>query len=197
MVTIGASQIATILGQNPYQTAEQLWQQLIDGAETPDNEHMLRGRIFEAPLLTWWEHLAGQTLRRGPQTKADADARQVALVHPCRWARATLDGLTLDGATIVEAKCPAGWRSWDDRTGKYPYQYHLQCVWQLGVAQACGIEVQRAELIAGPVYGRLLRFPIEPDAELFSLAMARAEEFLQCVEGRLPLPETFQPKEAA
>jgi putative phage-type endonuclease len=197
MVTIGASQIAAVLGQNPYQTPQELYEQLRTGAQTPDNEHMLRGRIFEGSILTWWEHLAQQQLRRSPQTKPGADERQVSMVHPCGWARATPDGLTVDGGTVVEAKCPAGWRAWDDRSGKYPYHYHLQVVWQMGVAQACGLEVQGAELIAGPVYGRLLRFRIAPDPELFALAMTRAETFLQCVEGGTPLPEAFNQREAA
>lgn len=194
MLTIGASQIAAVLGHNPYQTPAELYEQMRTGAVTPDNEHMLRGRIFEGALLTWWEHLAQQQLRRAPQDKPGADERQVALLHPCGWARATLDGLTVDGTTIVEAKCPAGWRAWDDRSGKYPMHYHLQVVWQLGVAHACGIEAQRAELIAGPVYGRLLRFPIAPDPELFAGAMARAETFLSCVTEGKPLPEAFNPQ---
>lgn len=187
MRTIGASQIATILGADPYSTPAELYERLLSGEGVPENEHMTRGKLLEDGLCNWWVHLI----------KASEVRKQVALVHPNGWARATPDVVArVDGALVIgETKCPAGWRAWDDRTGKYPYHYHLQVIWQLGVAQACGLDVVRGELAAGPIYGKLLRFNITPDPELFALALARAHEFLQCVEGRLPLPETFNPKQ--
>lgn len=182
--TIGASEIASILGVDPYCTPQERYLQFRGEApRDAENEHMLRGKALEGGLAKWWKALSG----------ADSLKTQVKLLHPNGWARATPDGLATVGGELVvlETKCPAGYRSWDDRAGKYPFQYHVQVVWQLGVAQACGLEVKRAELAAGPIFGRLLRFSIQPDPEFFALAMTRAETFLKCVETGEPLPSAF------
>jgi len=195
--TIGASEIAAVLGCDPYVTPEEQYARTRDEASAPDNEHITRGRVFESALLDWWEILEGRRLARHDTRGAHSqDARQLPLVHPCGYARATLDGLTEDGRTIVEVKCPAAYRNWNEREGRYPFQYHVQVVWQLGVAAACGHSPEYAELCAGPIYGRLLRFRVMPDPEFFRLALARAEEFLQHVREGTPLPATFTTKEA-
>lgn len=182
--TIGASEIASILGVDPYCTPQERYLQFRGEVERePENEHMVRGKALENGLGNWWKALAGATSLK----------KQVKLLHPNGWARATPDGIAeVKGDLVVlETKCPAGWRAWDDRQGKYPFQYHVQVVWQLGVCTAVGLPVVRAELAAGPIFGRLLRFPIQPDPEFFALALERAQTFLKCVETGEPLPSAF------
>lgn len=182
-LTIGASQIATILGQNPYNTPQELYEQLRSGTPTPDNEHMVRGRMLEDGLANWWAHLAGATELN----------KQVKALHSNGWARATPDGVAQVGheTVILETKCPAGWRSWNEAKGVYPYQYHLQVVWQIGVCADDEIRVAYGELCAGPIYGKLLRFRIEPNPELFALMLNKAELFRSCVLSGEPLPEAL------
>ena len=190
--TVGGSEIAAVLNASPYQTPEELWRAKVEGTPFEDNEHTIRGKVFESAILDWWEVLDGRALRRGePSGRFSKDLRQVSLVHPCGWAAATLDGITEDGKLLVEAKCPVGGKQWDDRNGAHPFHYRVQVLWQIGVAQGCGLPVESGELIAGPLWGRLMRFPIEPDPEFFRLALERAREFVECVKRGEPLPASF------
>lgn len=182
--TVGASEIASILGVDPYVSPQLRYLQFRgETQDAPENEHMVRGLCLEDGLGKWWSRVVG----------AESLKKQVKVRHPNRWARATPDGIAVVGGQLVvlETKCPAGWRAWNDRQGLYPFQYHVQVVWQLGVAQAAGFDVAYGELAAGPIFGRLHRFRINPDPEFFALAMAKAEQFLKCVRTGEPLPPTF------
>jgi putative phage-type endonuclease len=184
-VTIGASQIATILGQDPYSTPQDLCERLRTGTQIEDNEHMVRGRMLEDGLANWWAHLAG----------ASELNKQVKALHSNGWARATPDGVAqVDGQTVIlETKCPAAYKNWNQSKGLYPYHYHLQVVWQMGVCADDEIRPAYGELCAGPIYGKLLRFRIEPDPDLFALMLQKAEVFLNCVRDGSPLPSIFDP----
>lgn len=193
---VGASEIAAVLGADPYRTPQDVWRAKVHNEPFIENEHIIRGKCLEAGILTWWEVASGMKLaRRSVDTKTEAglseDPRQHPLVHPCGWAAATLDGITEDGRMVVEAKCPASGKAWDDRTQQHPQQYHIQVLWQLGVAKACGFPVEEGELIAGPIWGRLQRHRIEPDDEFFRLALERARIFIESVKSGEPLPATF------
>jgi len=183
--TVGASEIAAILGQDPYRTAADVWRSKVEGERLELNEHMVRGICLENGLLDWWERLDGRKLER----------RQKLFTSPNGWACATCDGVV--SAHIVEVKCPVGGKAWDDRAQRFPFHYQLQCVWQIGVASdATGVQ-HTAELCAGPVWGRLMRFPIQFDAALFALMLERAEEFMAHVRAGTPLPPAFTSQEAA
>jgi putative phage-type endonuclease len=191
--TVGASEIAAVLGADPYRTAQDVWESKVLGKPFQENEHIIRGRCLESGLLDWWEILSERRLRRAevPQGAFSKDSRQVSLAHPCGWASATLDGLTEDGALVVEAKCPASGKNWNEKTCEHPFQYRLQVIWQIGVAQACGLPVQSGELIAGPLWGRLQRHAVAADAVLFAQALERARQFIECVKAGQPLPASF------
>lgn len=191
--TVGGSEIAAVLGVSPYSTPHDVWRQKVEDLPFEGNEHTQRGQVFESAILDWWELLDGRKLRRQPQPSwsFSKDERQVSLKHPCGWASATLDGLTEDGRLVVEAKCPVGGKSWDDRNGTHPFHYRVQVLWNIGVAQACGLPVEGGELAAGPLWGRLYRFPIQPDPEFFRLALERAREFIEFVKRGEPLPASF------
>jgi len=187
--TVGASEIAAILGQDPYATAQDVWERKVAGVVTPENEHMVRGKCLENGLLDWWERLDGRRL----------STRQRLFRHPNGWACATADGVFLapGSSHLVEVKCPIGGKAWDDRAGRFPFHYQLQCVWQIGVASAETSLGFTAELCAGPVWGRLMRFPVVFDPALFALMLERAEEFMSHVRAGTPLPAAFTSQEAA
>lgn len=205
---VGASEIAAILGQDPYRTPQDIWNTKVHDIPFPGNEHTERGNAMEPGILNWWSTLTGFGLRLHPdstekhiqflrgQRDKDCDPRQHPLVHPCGWASATLDGLTADQKLVVEAKCPyIGKDKWDEDSNEHPFHYRIQVIWQIGVAQACGIPVESGELVALPVMfnkkGRPLRFQIQPDPEFFRLALVKAGEFIECVKAGSPLPASF------
>lgn len=190
---VGASEVAAILGADPYRTPQDVWDSKVNGTPFVENEHIIRGKALEGGLLDWWEILSGLKLRRAEVREGafSADPRQVPLIHPCGYAAATLDGITEDGSLVVEAKCPASGKAWNEAKGEHPLQYRIQVVWQIGVAQACGLPVVSGELAAGPIWGKLQRHAITPDPVLFALALSRAQEFIECVKAGAPLPASF------
>jgi putative phage-type endonuclease len=124
---IGASDAPVIMGETPFKTPRALWT-------------IKTGRAQEAP--------AGPAARRGQELERFArrayerqtgiQVEPLCLVHQeLEWMRASLDGLSFDGATLVEIKCPLSAR---DRTsaqqGRIPSQYHAQLQHQLEVSGA-------------------------------------------------------------
>jgi putative phage-type endonuclease len=192
--TLGASEIAAVLGRDEYRTAVDVWESKVLGKEQPDNEHMARGRILEPALLDWWEYLEGVRLVRTPRDDGK-DQRQRLVTHSNGWATATLDGFSEDGR-IVEVKCPVGGKGWDDRKGLFPFRYALQVQWQFGVSKSAGLSPVSGVLAAGPIWGKLMRFQIEFDAELFALMLAKGDEFMTYVRRKEPLPPSFTSLEA-
>src|SRR5574343_465026 len=180
---VGASEIAAILGADPYRSPQDVWETKVLDKPFVENEHIIRGKALESGVLDWWEILSGQKLRRAAVREGAFSAAplQVSLVHPCGWAAATLDGLTEDGRLVVEAKVPASGKAWRE-PDVHPFQYRIQVIWQIHIAQACGLPVEGGELIAGPIWGKLQRHPIQPDPEFFRLALVKAGEFIEFVK---------------
>src|SRR5215470_5420102 len=119
---IGASDAPVIMGETPFKTPRALWS-------------IKTGRKQEAQ--------AGTAAQRGRQLEAFArrvyerrtgiQVEPLCLVHQqFEWMRASLDGLSFDGSTLVEIKCPLNLR---DRAsaqeGRIPSQYHAQVQHQL------------------------------------------------------------------
>jgi hypothetical protein len=107
--TIGASEIAAILGEDRYRTPNDVWRAKVLGERTPLNKHILRGLCLESGLLTWWERLPeldGQPPRRLSRRLSDGDSRdprQTDVLHPNGWAAATLDGYHKETRQVIEA----------------------------------------------------------------------------------------------
>lgn len=98
---IGASDAATIMGENPYQTPAQLWAEKVGLVPAPDlskNPHVQRGLRHEAEARERFEQ--------------DYDEFVVPLnaEHAkYRFIRASFDGI-LTGGYPLEIKCPSGRR---------------------------------------------------------------------------------------
>jgi len=209
---VGASDIAAILGIDPFKTAQELWRQRVDNKPFEGNEATRRGQHLEAGLCAWWLDLAkGESVAKQMAVHGVLlENGQLQLRHPAHeWARATPDliarcaPITLSdiGLVVVDVKCPstqsrkAGdvWiKVWDENRQWAPIGYRAQSLWQIGVAQAAGIPVVGGELAAGPFFGRLHRVFVTPDPEFFSMALERAEEWLDCVKRGVELPESFK-----
>ena len=91
---IGASDAPTIMGENPWKSAEYLLQEKCGRKTYGPNAAMARGTTLEPEARKCYETKVG-----------------IRVVPAClqsvkyEWLRASVDGLATDGSTIVEIKC--------------------------------------------------------------------------------------------
>ena len=124
---IGASDAPVIMGETPFKTPKTLWSMKTGRLqEDPAGPAAQRGRELERFARLAYERQTGILME------------PLCLVHQeFEWMRASLDGLSFDGSTLLEIKCPLSLR---DRAsaqeGRVPSQYHAQLQHQLEVAGA-------------------------------------------------------------
>jgi putative phage-type endonuclease len=124
---IGASDAPVIMGETAFKTPRTLWS--IKTGRTQEASAGLaarRGRELE------------RFARRAYERRTGIQVEPLCLVHgEFEWMRASLDGLSFDGSTLLEIKCPLSPR---DRAsaqqGRIPSQYYAQLQHQLEVSGA-------------------------------------------------------------
>lgn len=183
---IGSSEIAAVVGCNPWQSVHEVYGRKVGILPEPEvTPRMERGNRMEPVLLDWWrETHPDETLlgRPGPALRTLHHREHL-------WALATPDGIIVpeNGTAIlglVEAKAP-GWRTrdaWGEAgTDHVPEQYLLQCQWQMEV-----LDVDVCDLVAD-VDEEFRIYPIRRDREVGSVLIERARVFWQeHVERRVP-----------
>jgi len=124
---IGASDAPVIMGETPFKTPRTLWS-IKTGRmpEEPAGPAARRGRELEC------------FARRAYERETGMQVEPLCLVHQeLEWMRASLDGLSFDGATLVEIKCPLSLRDrLSAEQGRIPSHYHAQLQHQLEVSGA-------------------------------------------------------------
>ena len=124
---LGASDAPVVMGDAPFRTRRYLWSVKTGLArETAVGAAARRGRALEYAARVAYERHAGIPME------------PLCLVHDgLEWMRASLDGLSFDGALALEIKCP-----WGDRdraalsAGRIPGHYYAQVQHQLEVSGA-------------------------------------------------------------
>lgn len=194
---IGGSDIATVMGINPWQTPLSLY---LDkrGESVPED-------ISDKPAVYWGTVLEDVVAReyaertekkvqrikkmmRHPQHSfalANIDRAIVAPGHRARW-----DGQQLQGAAgVLECKTANGFaaQEWGEQGSDYvPDHYLLQVQWYLGVTGLASGDL--AVLIGGNDYRT---YSLQRDDELLaSLFDAAAEFWARVQEGRPPEPQS-------
>ena len=122
---IGASDAPVILGISPYKTSYQLWEEKVLGKDQEQTSGMIRGTLMESQARECFEKLTGITVMP-----------QVALSKEYEWMMASLDGITFDGTTIVEIKCPNKEVHAMAKKGEIPDHYMAQIQHQFCVTKA-------------------------------------------------------------
>src|SRR5271168_4101984 len=124
---IGASDAPVIMGETPFKTPKTLWS-------------MKTGRIQEESVgpAARRGHALERVARRTYERQTGIQMEPLCMVHEgFEWMRASLDGLSFDGSTLLEVKCPLSLR---DRAsaqeGRIPSHYHAQLQHQLKVSGA-------------------------------------------------------------
>jgi putative phage-type endonuclease len=167
MQGIGASDAPVIMGEAPFKTPRKLWSIKTGRAqEEPAGPAARRGRELE------------RCARRAYEQQTGIQVEPLCLVHQeFDWMRASLDGISFDGATLVEIKCPLSLR---DRVsaeqGRIPSQYNAQLQHQLEVSGA-----ERAHYWSFHGGGGTL-IEIRPDREYAKRLMEAEAAFWQWVE---------------
>jgi putative phage-type endonuclease len=124
---IGASDAPVVMGDAPFRTRRYLWSVKTGLArESGVGPAARRGRALESSARIAYERHTGIQME------------PLCLVHDgLQWMRASLDGLSFDGAIVLEIKCP--WRNRDQaalREGRIPAHYYAQVQHQLEVSGA-------------------------------------------------------------
>jgi putative phage-type endonuclease len=127
---LGSSDAPVVMGDSRWLTSRKLWEiktgrRAEDGVDS-ENRAMKRGRALEGAAREAYE----------AYTRVQMEPH--CLIHgEYSWMRASLDGITFDGSTILEIKCPMRER---DRIlaqqGRIPPHYHAQLQHQLEVSGA-------------------------------------------------------------
>ena len=124
---IGGSSIGTILGYNKYQTAYELWKELI-GRESPkdisDKPCVIRGKTAEKPLIHLYQVLyPEQKVIEGNQVVYQLESNEMFIANP--------DGF-IDDDTILEIKT-ASIRDWEEWKDQIPMSYYCQVMWYMWI----------------------------------------------------------------
>ena len=124
---IGGSSIGTILGYNKYQTAYELWKELI-GRESPkdisDKPCVIRGKTAEKPLIHLYQVLyPKQKVIEGNQVVYQLESNEMFIANP--------DGF-IDDDTILEIKT-ASIRDWEEWKDQIPMSYYCQVMWYMWI----------------------------------------------------------------
>jgi putative phage-type endonuclease len=117
---IGSSDAASIMGESPWRTPYQTWEDKVFGSSQADNAAMKRGRDYE------------QEARECFEKKMNTLVFPINVIHPEHdWIRASLDGLDLDEKIMVEIKVPGRDDHFSASLQKVPDKYFVQCQHQL------------------------------------------------------------------
>ena len=124
---IGGSSIGTILGYNKYQTAYELWKELI-GREAPkdisDKPCIIRGKTAEKPLIELYRVLnPSKNVVEGNQVVYQSEENPRFISNP--------DGF-VDDDTILEIKT-ASIRDWEEWKDQIPMSYYCQVMWYMWI----------------------------------------------------------------
>jgi len=170
---IGASDIGTILGINPYKSAYVLWLEMIGKKDKDEtNEAMLRGQALEPIARDLYIEESGISV--------------VPAIHVYnKWdiLSASLDGISFDGKVILEIKCPSNRKLYDQAyEDKYiPEYYFAQMQQQLLITEAdvCDFFVYFNK-------SEFTRLSVYPDYKYQENIVVKAKEFWHMVQTRTP-----------
>lgn len=120
---IGASDAPIIMGDSPWKTPYQLWEEKMGTVEQgPQTSAMRRGNELEPVARQVYNDHTGNC------------AEPEVVFHPdYKWMMASLDGISLDRDVIVEIKCPGREDHETAKEGRIPEKYFAQCQHQLAV----------------------------------------------------------------
>lgn len=139
--TIGASQVAAILGVSPWVDPVEVWGRLTGRLpEQPDSLAMRRGRIMEPGLRRLAGELVGAEVRPGPgYAEPGWPVGDIGHARP--------DGWHLDGSGLVLHELKTTGRLSDWPEDEPPVYYLTQLLWQLAATPPGGMAPAHADIL--------------------------------------------------
>lgn len=168
---IGASDAPIILEVSPWKTPYQLWLEKTSGVLPATSARQKRGVELE--------ELARQTFEK----KTGMIMFPKVILHPTfDWMMASLDGIDIDGQSIVEIKCPGQTDHDTAKAGKIPEKYIPQLQHQLAVT---GLKLAYYFSFDGSE-GVIVE--VERDNDYIERMIDLEKAFWECVESCSPPP---------
>lgn len=190
---IGGSEIAAVLGMDPFKGPLDIYLTKVEGYEQPDNPDMERGRYLEPGIAEWYGHRENVRVRRDLSTihinaTGRVGAFTAAFCTPDAFAF-PMNG-DLEPQRLVSIKAPRFGHDWGETGGQHvPLHYVLQLQWEDMILAT------HAEPIADPfhlvafVEGDLRIYPIARDRELQQWMLDAARRWwVDHVEAKKPPP---------
>jgi len=177
-----ASEVAALMGCAPWfpATPYQLWTVKTGRAEVAESDAMRRGSALEPAARAYAEELFGEVFE--PQV--------------CELGRlsASLDGLTFDGSTVLEIKCPAKGKyseTWKHvaEHGRPPEHY----LWQIQQQLLCsGAKLARFVVChaEGEQITDAIHCDVLPDLQMHEAIKAAWAQFFEHLDSDTPPPLT-------
>jgi len=171
-VSVSASDSSIILKKNPWKKPDQLLKEKLGLLPTPyASPAMLRGQELEEPARCLFEEITGLTVF------------PAVVFHPeYPWMMASLDGLSIDGKTLVEIKCPGEKGFAEAERGRIPEHYRIQMQHQM----LCTSLSKCLYFVFNGERGVLLE--CERDDALIELLIEKEKVFYECLISNSPLP---------
>lgn len=169
---IGASDAPVIAGVSPWATPLQLWEEKLGLRKLRDtNSAMQRGIDREEQARLCFERLMQIEV-----------LPQVLTHHKKEWMIASLDGLSIDGLTAVEIKCPGK----DDHDlaktyNEIPHKYFPQLQHQLAVSG-----LQSMYYFSYRDDNDYALIEVQRDDDYILLLMRQEERFYECMQSFTP-----------
>lgn len=172
---IGGSDIATILGENPWSSPKKIWMSKLDmfdsDKQPTQNEAARWGNLLETTIATEWGRRHERQWIHIPVTLQSEE-------YP--WMLANVDGFTLSDdrrkvTGILEIKTTSAYNEEPWSEGPLPYYYLCQTNWYCGI---CGLDSYCITCLVGGQ--KLYAYnDMAFDAELFKRETVAAADFWQ------------------
>jgi putative phage-type endonuclease len=165
--TLGASEVSSVVGVNPYSNAHTVWQSKVLGFDFEGNEATEIGTHMEGPVF----ELFAKKCEREGLPRPTLNARR--FIGPESWMSATPDGIHANGAIIeVKVTGPRSYGGWGaPGTEDIPLHYRCQVQWQLLVTKAPYCDVVMS---CGTTFNT---YRIHPDLEAQMLLFRHCKTF--------------------
>lgn len=169
---IGGSEIAAVVGLNPYASPIDVWRSKVEGHELEETGPMKRGRFLEDGVARWWAHDHGAELREVGTIRHPRE--EIVMCTPDRLASFGQVDPTLD--LSIKVPGPHVMEQWGpDGSDEVPDAYLLQAQWELiPLGILYGI---RKAVIAAPIRGDLHSYPVDADEDIQGQLIEAAKRF--------------------